>query len=399
MRGLRLVSVLVLLVATGAPAATRRRAVLPPQGIPPMYAELYSMLAGQLDAADAKIAPLHSENGAPPIYAAELLPANGNRGPVLLQPAALDGVRAFLDRFQQMGIRGVVFPVPYPLLLDRFPSSAGYLQFFRQVVAESRSRGMTVEIESSVIFANSPFSPVSWDYASTPFSQFAQERHDMTAKIVAELAPDYLDLGAEPDTEAKLTGYTILNSPTVWSQYIAAIIRGIDRKSTRLGAGLGTWNSMAFVEVETQLELDFVALHIYPIDAASVATAFQAADLIRARGKAIVIDEAWLYKAKPGESSSIAADAVIFARDSLSFFAPLDQRFLAFLDDFARAKGVALISPFWSTFFFGYQRWSPGFEALSYDQVVAQVNAIAAANVVKGQSTATGSFYSTLTRP
>ncbi|HSP14545.1 MAG TPA: hypothetical protein VLV78_07330 [Thermoanaerobaculia bacterium] len=396
---MRRLIIILLFVAAAAHGATRRRAVQPPQGIPPSYADLYSLLSAQLDAAEAKVAPLHPELGKQPVYAAELLPANANRGPALLQPGTMDGVRAFLDRFQQLGINGVVFNVPYPVLVDRFPSSADYLQFFKQAVAESRKRGMTVQIESSVLFANSPFSPVSWDYSTTPFSQFTQERHDMTAKIVAQLAPDYLDLGAEPDTEAKLTGYTQLNVPSLWSQYIAAVIRGIDRGSVRLGAGLGTWNSVAFVEAESLLPLDFVSLHIYPIDATSIATAFQAADIIRGRGKQIVIDEAWLFKMRPGESTSIAADTTVFARDSLSFFAPLDQRYLRFLDAFARAKGVVLISPFWSTFFFAYQRWAPGFEALSYDQVVAQVNSIAAANVVKGQYSATGYYYSRLINP
>ncbi len=362
---------LILFVATAAQAAPRRRAVQHPVGIPPTYADLYAQLSTALDAAEAQVKPLHPELGTQPIYAAELLPANSNRGPALLQPGVMDGVRLFLDRFQQLGIRGVVFAVGYPLLLDRFPRSSEYLQFYKQVVAEARKRGMTVEIESSVMFANSPFSPITWDFASTPFGQFVQERHDMAARIVDELAPDYLDLGAEPDTEARLTGYAQLNVPSLWAQTIAAIIRGIDRGPTRIGAGLGTWNNIAFIEFESQLPLDFVALHIYPIDAASIARAFQAASILKAGKIPIVIDEAWLYKARPGESTSIAGDTVIFARDSLSFFAPLDQRFLRFLDDFARAEGVVLISPFWSAFFFSYMPWSPVFETMSYDQVVS----------------------------
>jgi hypothetical protein len=391
--------VVVLFIATAAQAAPRRRAVQHPVGIPPAYADLYAQLSAQLDAAEGQVRELHPELGKPPIYAAELLPANGNRGPALLQPGVMDGVRLFLDRFQQLGIRGVVFNVGYPLLLDRFPRSSEYLEFYKQVVAEARKRGMTVEIESAVTFANTPFSPITWEYAATPFSQFVQERHDMTARIVAELAPDYLDLGAEPDTEARLTGYAQLNVPSLWAQTTAAIIRGIDRRSTRIGVGLGTWNSIAFIDAESQLLLDFVALHIYPIDAASIDTAFQAASILRARKIPIVIDEAWLYKARPGESTSIAGDAVIFARDSLSFFAPLDQRFLRFLDDFARAENVVLISPFWSGLFFSYMPWSPAFETLTYDQVVTQANALAASNIVKGQFSATGYFYSSLIRP
>ncbi len=389
---------LILLLSAGSPAdaAGRRRAVQQPQGFPPAYADLYLQLAAQLDAAQARLTPLHPERGQQPIYAAELLPANANRGPALLQPGVIDGVRAFLDRFQQLGIRGVVFALGYPLLLDRYPNSSQYLSFYQQVMAETRKRGMIVDIESAVIFANSPFSPIVWDYSKTTFSQFVQDRHDMTAKIVSQLAPDYLDLGAEPDTEAKLTGYAQLNVPSTYAQSINDIIRGIDRGSTRIGVGLGTWNSVAFIDAETQLPIDFIALHIYPIDSGSISTAFQGAEIARARGKQVIIDEAWLYKAKPGESSSIAADADIFARDTFSFFVPLDEQFLHLLDDFARVEGVTLISPFWSTYLFAYLPYSPATASLPYDQIVAQVNRAATANILAGQYTPTGYSYAAL---
>lgn len=396
LRGAKGVCWFLLAIALASTASADRRRVVSNVGVPIAYADLYNLLSAQLDAAEAQVAPLHPELRPQPIYAADLLPANANRGTDLLQPQAIAGVRAFLDRFQQLGINGVVMTLGYPLLLDRFPNSAQYLQFYQQVMAEARGRGMTVEIESSVLFTNSAFSSITWDYSATPFSQFVQERHDMISKIVTQLAPDYLELGAEPDTEAKLTGYTQLNVPSVWAQSIGQIIAGIDRGSTKLGTGIGTWDSISFVDAELQIGIDFIGLHIYPIDSTSMATAFQAASIARARGKPIVIDEAWLYKMRPGESTSIAGDTVIFSRDAFDFFMPLDQRFLRFLDDFARAEGVALISPFWSTFFFGYLPYSQSTAALSYDRIVAQVNTIAATNVVKGFATPTGAYYGML---
>lgn len=340
--------------------------------------------------------PLHPELKPQPVYAADLLPANGNRGTDLLNPNALAGVHAFLDRFQKMGINGVVMTVGYPLLLDSFPNSAQYLAFYKQVIADARAHGMTVEIESAVIFANSPFSPITWDYSKVPYATFTQQRHDMVRKIVTELAPDYLELGAEPDTMYHLTGYTQLATPASFALHIGQVIAGIDRGSTKLGAGMGTWINPAFADAESQLPLDFIGLHIYPIDSASIATAFQAASIVRGRGKAIVIDEAWLYKMRPGESTAIADDTVIFQRDAWGFFGQLDQRFLHFLDGFARAEGVALISPFWSTFFFGYLPYTPETAALTYAETVQKVNGVAAANVVGGSGTPTGTYYSAL---
>ncbi|HSP32898.1 MAG TPA: hypothetical protein VLU46_01125 [Thermoanaerobaculia bacterium] len=384
----------LMLVSSAAHAATRREIVA---RVPAEYRDLYALLASQLNAAEAQIAPLHPELKPQPVYASDLLPANGNRGTDLLKPGALEGSKLFLDRFQQLGMRGVVMTVGYPLLLDRFPNSAQYLAFYKQVVAEARKRGMTVEIESAVLFANLPFSTIQWDWSKVPFSQFTQERHDMVQKIVTELAPDYLELGAEPDTMGRLTGYTQMFQPAAFAQHIAQVIAGIDRRSTKLGAGIGTWADLGYVQAEALLPLDFIGLHIYPIDSASMTTAYQACNIARAHGKTIVVDEAWLYKMLPGESTDIAANTVIFARDSFSIFTALDEQFLHFLDGFARVEGVALVSPFWSTFFFGTLPYTQENAALSYGALVQKVNGVASANIQRGIFTPLGAYYGALT--
>jgi hypothetical protein len=392
-------SIPILLLAIALSAnAQRHRATVPPGAVPPTYADLYVLLSSELTAAEATVASLHPETEPQPIYAAELLPANGNRGPALLQSSAIVSVRIYLDRLQQLGVRGVVFPIGYPLLIDRFPSSAQYLQFYKQVMSEVRQRGMTVDIESSVMFANSAFSPVQWDYSATPFSQFVAERHTMAATIISQLAPDYLDLGAEPDTEASLTGYRQLATPSVWAQTIGTILQGLDRGTTKIGTGLGTWDSIAFAQAELALPIDFLSMHIYPIDSTSIATAYQAASMARINGKPVVLDEAWLYKMRPGEATGIAATTTVFERDSFDFFAPLDQRFLRFLDAFARAEHIAFISPFWSTYFFAYIHYTPAMDSMSYDQIVAQANGAAAQAITNGTFDTTGMTYSALIR-
>src|SRR5581483_7703039 len=71
----------------------------------------------------------------------------------------------------------------------------------------------------------------------------------------------------------------------------------------------------------------------------------------RAAGKRIIIDEAWLYKMRPGGSTAIADDTAIFMRDAFDFFAPLDQQFLRYIDDLARVERIEFVSPVWSTYF------------------------------------------------
>ena len=384
--------VIALTIALPAAAQTTRHHVIAPSPIPDSYRSLYQQLQNNLNAAQAQIDPFQAQSMKPPLYAAELLPANGNRGTDLLQPGVMTGVTTYLDRLKQLGIRGVVFPVGYPLLLDRFPNSAQYLDFYKQVVAEAHKRGMVVDIESSVVFANSPFSSITWDYSQTTYDQFLVDRHTMAQRICSQIVPDYLDLGAEPDTEARLTGYTQLDTPAGWSNAISHIIDGLVRTSTKIGTGAGTWDTR-FVELETALRIDFISMHIYPVDPVSIANAFQLAAVARAHGKAIVMDEAWLFKARSNESVTIAADTKIFQRDSYSFFVPLDQQFLNFLDDFCRVQGVSFVSPFWSSLFFSYIPYNATTATLSYPDTVLQVNTAAAANIQSGRYSTTGSYW------
>jgi hypothetical protein len=331
--------------------------------------------------------------GRRPVYAAELLPANGNRGVELLDLHALQGTRVWLTRFAQLGIRGVVFAVPYPLLMRTYPGSSMYLNFYRRVVSEARGRGMTVEIESSVVFANSPFSPVRWDYSKSSVEQLMRDRREMIGTIVRELAPDYLNIGAEPDTEARLTGKRELNDPARYAQYLAGILSGLDRGKTKIGAGVGTWSSPDFVSREVFLPLDFIALHMYPVSAQTFANAAEACRIAKQAKKEVIIDEAWLYKAMPGEVTDIASNARIFARDAFSFWAPLDQRYLRLVSDFARAQRISLVSPFWSTYFFSYLDYDAGTATLPYSDLMREVNSRASRSVMDGRFSDTGVFY------
>jgi len=381
-----------MLIAVALSLAIRHRAVAPVD-VPAAYRDLYSVLALQIASAESQLAPLNPQRSPQPLYAAELLPANCNRGEALLQPGAIMGVQLYLDRLQQLGIRGVTLPIGYPILIDRFPRSSEYLQFYRQVVAEIRNRRMTLDIESAVMFTNSPFSPVQWDYSKMTLSDLTRERHDMIARIVSQLAPDYLNLGSEPDTDAKLTTYAQLATPSVYAQYIGAVMQGIDRGQTKIGTGIGTWDSLAFLDVELLLPIDFIALHIYPLDGASASTAIEACNRTRARGKRLIIDEAWLFKMRPGETAGIAADTAVFGRDVFSFFAPLDQQFLHYLDDLARAEGIEYVSPFWSTYFFAYLPYNASTATASYSDLVGQVNAAAVQNLIAGSISGTGRYY------
>jgi hypothetical protein len=268
-----------------------------------------------------------------------------------------------------------------------------YVSFYRNVVAEARRRGMTVEIESAVVFANTPFSSVRWDYSNLTVERLTRERREMISTIIEQIAPDYLDLGAEPDTFARLTGLRELNDPARYADHIAALIKGIDRKKTKIGAGFGTWSNPEFARREAELPIDFIALHIYPVDAQAFANAAEGCRIAREKKKEILLDEVWLYKANPGEVTNIASNAKVFARDAFSFWAPLDQRFLRLISNFARAEKIKLVSPFWSTYFFSYIDYDTGVSQLPYADLVQLVNSTATRSVMTGRFSVTGVAY------
>jgi len=65
----------------------------------------------------------------PVVFAAELLPANDNRGTDLLKPQALQSTVMYLDRLQELGVQAVTLPIGYPLYTPNFPHYQDYVQF------------------------------------------------------------------------------------------------------------------------------------------------------------------------------------------------------------------------------------------------------------------------------
>jgi hypothetical protein len=365
--------------------------------VPAEYQQLYSDLKAALDEYGTY---LSSRTGPsyPIIFGAELLPANGNRGSDLLAPQAMQGVTLDLDRFQEIGIQGVTIAIGFPLYTPTFPNYHDYVQFYKNVVQEVRKHNMKLDIESSILFANTQFSKVSFNYAGLSFSDFETQRQQSISTIVRDLQPDYLNLGAEPDTEYKLTGYTELTSPAQYTAYMNFLLAGLNRGNTKVGAGIGTWGNIAYAQsLAANTNLDFISMHVYPIvGQASLQQIFAIGNIAKQSGKRLVLDEAWLYKVDTLQTTSIAANAEIFQRDAYSFWAPLDQEFLARIVKSAQLEGIDYISPFWSTYFFGYIDYDPTTAGLSYADSFVMVNKIAAQNMLSDSFTSTGTFYGQL---
>jgi hypothetical protein len=378
-----------------------RAAGAPP--VPEAYSTLYGQLERTLDeelkletAAGAKAPP--GNQG--PRLCTDLLVANSNRGEILLRPETLRGVIASLDAFRKLGVDCVKFALQYPLLRPGFPHSDEYLAFYRQVVAEAHQRGIKVMPHVSVVFADTPFSPMKGIYCGLTLEKFKAEYRDMVRLIARELKPDYLDLLTEPDTHAKLTGIRELNQPEVIADVVQNALQGWDHTGILCGAGSGSWSSPDFARAYVKIrELDYLAIHIYPINSKFLDNARQMARIARSAGKQAFIDESWLYKTeRPGGGDNVAATADIFRQDAFSFWEPLDQKFMTLMFELARHEQVTLLSYYWSSFFYGNLDYSSELDRIPYPDLTRRVNQKAFAAIQAQTPNDLGKFFQALSQ-
>ncbi len=367
------------------------------QTVPPAYTDLYTNLKTRLDTYEATLDRQLPPRSGPVVYATELLVANCNRGEALLRPGTMDAVKLCLDRFQDMGISGVTVAVHYPLFDPAFPSRDEYIAFYKALAEEVHSRGMALDVESHVVFTDTPFSPIHWDWSHYTVASLAAARRAMAQIILEQVRPDYLNLGTESDTEAKLTGLTALKDPATYASFIGTIAAGLNKGATKVGAGMGAWDDIHQAEYLSQIpSLDLLTLHVYDLNPQSLQNSIAIGDVARASGKGLILDEAWLYKMGPGDGNDIASNAEVFKRDAFSFFAPLDRQVLRCMAKLAQVDGIEYLSPFWSTYFFAYLDYTPALGDASYEEVSAQVTLAEWQAIQAGTRNATGDYYAAL---
>jgi hypothetical protein len=297
-----------------------------------------------------------------------------------------------LDALEQVGARGVTVDIPYPLLDESYPGNDEYLAFYEDVVRDVRARGMTLMIETQVVFTNTPYSPLDIDYAAMPLDEFLAARTRQTVRIAHELRPDYLAFSTEQRTDEMLTHQRV--STDRYMQFVDDTITAVGPvKGVALGAGSGSWESPDLVRgLAADPLVDFIDVHIYPValpgrnllDAARAMV-----DVARRNHKRTVIGEAWLYKASAAEVAGGVDFVSVIPRDSLAYWAPLDAAFVKTIGQFARTSGISFVSFYWAQFLFAY----PELAATSPTDPIAALaasNAAAAAAMRAHETTPAG---------
>ncbi len=267
---------------------------------------------------------------------------------------------------------------------------------------------MLLIVETGVLFPGfysqgSGFN-LSGYYSTLSLPQYSAGRAAAAAAIAAALQPDYMSIGSEPDNEAALVGQPSINTPSGFAAQERQIVQQIRASGSLvpIGAGVGTWisNGGVFINALAGTGVNYIDLHIYPINFGFLQNAAAYADQAAALGLPVATSEAWLLKERDSEFSqyATATDPTIFARDTFSFWSPLDQQFLDVMAKFANWKRERFFSAFWTKYFWAY---------LDYDQVgsqpAAQIidlsNQASANALVSGGITPTASAYLRVTTP
>jgi hypothetical protein len=377
--------------------------------VPSAYVDLYSSLQGPLAGFDRGVTNTWNGQKSDVNFGGELLSANANRGQQLLRPNVLAGVRRELDSLKALGLRSVTVCIGFPVLYTPFfqfngnaQDAAAYLAFYQTVASEIHQRNMKMVVESSLLFpgvysAGSGFN-LSGYYATLSVSELITAHGEMLALLAQQVRPDWINLGSEPDTMAANFGNQSLSTPAVFSALIAQEVARIRATGSTisLGAGVGTWksNGAEFIQALAATGIDFIDLHIYPINMGFLDRLTQFTDYAQSFGKPVAISEAWLSKERDSEFSqyNAATDQTIFSRDAFSFWAPLDQTFLGSLVKFAHWKRLIYFSPFWTKYFHAYLDY-PAVQGMTPGQITALSEQAASAALQAGTESTTGVFY------
>lgn len=369
----------------------------PAHHVPPEYRRTYNKLKEILDDFDSLLSIQDKMPDYPVIFGAQLLTAHCNRGAALLRPQAVTGVIAYLDALKKLGVGGVTFAIHYPLYTPDFPDYHGYVAFYKRVAKEVRKRGLKMEIESHIVFANTSFSYLKINYAGLTFERYKREAKQMFQNIINHLEPDYLNIIAEPDTQATLTGLQEFNDPEKCVEFVQYVLDGLKKGKTKIVAGIGSWGNIELARgFAAHTNVDCISIHAYPIIGKSIENIFLILDIAHQYHKGLVMDEAWLHKSEKYLGNGDAAWTELFGRDVFSFWAPLDEQFLSCMVKLAKLQGIEYLSPFWVDYFIAYINYNTDNAGLSYKNLTTLHHKKEVTNLLADTFTSTGLFYKKL---
>jgi len=265
------------------------------------------------------------------------------------------------------------------------------------------SDGFVVDIESQVLFANTQYSQLTFDWSKLSYSDYVTKHIAQDNLICSQVKPDILEIGVEADTEAYLTGYSQLNTPAGWSSYINQMLDGINKNGCKLAAGAGDWLSTPTQWVDgfvNNSNLDYVSTHSYPIVFPFLSNLVNLGQYAKDQGKRIVFDEEWDTKTlspSNGGGGAGFGGPVATQQDVFSYWIPIDIQFQQLMAKFCQIYPCEFLSPFdGDYYFFGYLTWNSQLDTQTFFQLHSTLNSLISQNEENKIVSPTGDAYATL---
>ncbi len=140
-----------------------------------------------------------------------------------------------------------MFPVSFPILLPEYVDNADeYLTFYTNVAREVKQRDMKLVVKLHSIFPHA-LPAFGFSYDTLTFAAYTSGKQHMAQTIIDNMQPDYLTLIIEPSTEATITGLAELDDPATVKAFVASTLSGLNKNTTLVGAGSGTWDKPELV--------------------------------------------------------------------------------------------------------------------------------------------------------
>jgi len=360
-----------LLVLVSLPCKANVPTPPAPLPVPAGYCQtINTELTGDLNAFNTTLSSLWNGSTYPTLYTGNLMMANGNTGPNLINGSTIISVQNELVQLQAMGYQAVLIQVGFPVLYEPFyPSQSVYQQyvsFYAQVAANVRAMGMKIVVENDSLLSSD--AQAGWTNTAAYFStlswaQYQAGRATMAVTVAQVIAPDYLVLAEEPDTEAAQALQPNLNIPADAAAMVSgelAAVQALNLPNMQFGAGVGSWvaNLTEYISDYVALPLNYIDFHIYPINTENnrsfLTTALTIASMAAAAGMPVAMSEVWLWKMEDSEWLVLTPDDFL-SRESFAFWEPENTLFLQTMQNLANYTQMLYQAPSEPTYFNGYQ--------------------------------------------
>jgi fibronectin type 3 domain-containing protein len=360
-----------LLVLVSLPCEANVPTPAAPPPVPAGYCQtIDTELTGDLNTFNTTLSSLWNGSKYPTLYTGNLMMANGNTGPNLIDSAQFVAVQNELVQLQAMGYKAVMIQVGFPVLYEPFYASQAvyqqYVSFYSQVAATVRAMGMKIVVENDSLLsddAQAGWTTAAAYYGTLSWAQYEAGRATMAATVATVIAPDYLVLAEEPDSEAKQSIQPNINIPADAAAMVSgeiAAVQALNLPNVKLGAGFGSWvqNLNEYISDYVALPLDYIDFHIYPINTENgkslLANALTIASAAAAAGKPVAMSEVWLWKMEDSEWSVLTPDQYL-SREPFGFWQTENILFFQTMQNLANYTQMIYQSPSEPTYYNGYQ--------------------------------------------